>query len=97
MRATACRIGSLAAVLLGLAVPVRAADAPPAAAPQPPQTAAPTAAAPETPPPFRSTLSDYRAYRADEPLRDWREVNDEVGGLRGHGGHLQPQPAETAR
>lgn len=97
MRATACRIGSLAAVVLGLAVPVRAADAPPAAAPQPPQAAPPTAAAPETPPPFRSTLSDYRAYRADEPLRDWREVNDEVGRLRGHGGHLQPQPAETAR
>lgn len=96
MRATACRIGSLAAVLLGLAVPVRAADAPPAATPQP-QVAAPTAPAAGTPPPFRSTLSDYRPHRADEPLRDWHEVNDEVGRLRGHGGHLQPRPAENAR
>lgn len=30
-------------------------------------------------PSFRSVLDSYRSYRVDEPLRPWREVNDEVG------------------
>ncbi|MDT3670600.1 MAG: hypothetical protein ROZ37_09735 [Aromatoleum sp.] len=43
-----------------------------------------------TPPPaFRSALEGYRPYRADEPLRDWREINDEVGRLGGHQGNLE--------
>jgi hypothetical protein len=37
---------------------------------------------------FHSVLDGYRPYRADEPLRDWREINDEVGRLGGHRGAL---------
>lgn len=42
-----------------------------------------------TPPAFRSALEGYRPYRANEPLRDWREINDEVGRLGGHQGNLE--------
>lgn len=71
-------------------------DAPPAASPAAP-TSAPEQATMDgragsrlAVPRYRSALEGYGRYRADEPLRDWREVNDEVGRLRGHGGHLQP-------
>jgi hypothetical protein len=41
-------------------------------------------------PVYRSALNGYRPYRADEPLRPWRDANDEVGRLGGHMGHLTP-------
>lgn len=36
----------------------------------------------------QSGLAGYRRFRADEPLIDWRQANDEVGRLGGHAGHL---------
>ena len=41
-------------------------------------------------PVYRSPLGDYRPYRVDEPLRAWKDANDEVGRLGGHMGHLTP-------
>lgn len=37
---------------------------------------------------YRSAFDGYRPW-STEPLRDWREVNDEVGRLGGHAGHLR--------
>lgn len=92
MRDPVRRAGVLAAALLCLASAARA-EPPPAAAETAPQPAAAAAATPaEVLPPFRSALSDYRRHEPDETLRDWRGANDEVGRLRGHGGHLQPPP-----
>ena len=48
-------------------------------------------------PPYRSALDAYRPYRADEPLRDWREVNEEIGRLGGHMGHLESRPQGQPR
>ena len=48
-----------------------------------------TSSSATAPPAFRSALEGYRPYRADEPLRDWREINDEVGRLGGHQGNLE--------
>lgn len=39
-------------------------------------------------PPYQSPLETYRPYRPDEPMRPWREVNDEAGSLGGHAGQL---------
>ncbi len=48
-----------------------------------------TSSSATAPPAFRSALEGYRPYRADEPLRNWREINDEVGRLGGHQGNLE--------
>lgn len=48
------------------------------------------------PPAYTSPLDGYQGYRADEPLRDWREANDEMGRLGGHLGHMAP-PAGKGR
>jgi len=40
-------------------------------------------------PVYRSSLSEYRPYRVDEPLRPWKEANDEVERLGGQAGHLK--------
>ena len=48
---------------------------------------------------YRSVFDDYQALR-DEAMRDWRQVNDEMGRRRGHMGHLDgenPAPANTHR
>ena len=45
---------------------------------------------PQALPVYRSALNGYRPYRTDEPLRPWRDANDEVGRLGGHMGHLAP-------
>lgn len=45
---------------------------------------------PQVLPLYRSPLNDYRPYRVDEPLRSWRDANDEAGRLGGHMGHLTP-------
>ena len=47
-------------------------------------------------PAYRSALDGFPPYRADEPLRGWREVNDEVGRLGGHMGHLRGQSREES-
>ncbi len=89
--------GGCAGVLLCLAFAVHAgeADTRPTAAPAAPAPTARTpmaaAGAPATAsavPIYRSALEGFRPYRADEPLRDWREVNAEVGRLGGHMGHM---------
>lgn len=41
-------------------------------------------------PVYRSPLSEYRPYRVDEPLRSWKDANDEAGRLGGHIGQLAP-------
>lgn len=48
-------------------------------------------------PVYRSPLDAYRPYRVDEPLRAWKDANDEVGRLRGHMGHLTPSPKGGGR
>lgn len=42
---------------------------------------------------YESAFSGYRAY-ADEPLADWRTINDEVARIGGHAGVLREQPAD---
>jgi len=54
----------------------------------------PRAAAP--PPAHASAYEGYRPFREEE-MAPWREVNDEVGRLGGHSGHMKaatPPPAE---
>lgn len=42
---------------------------------------------------YQSVFADYKPLQ-DEALHDWRQVNDEMGRLRGHMGHLESnQPA----
>ncbi len=45
---------------------------------------------PQPLPAYRSPLNEYRPYRVDEPLRSWKDANDEAGRLGGHMGHLTP-------
>jgi Cu/Ag efflux protein CusF len=56
--------------------------------------AAPAAQPATAAPPARGDggRTEYRRFRADEPLVDWRQANDEVGRLGGHAGHL---PADS--
>lgn len=65
-----------------------AATRPAAAAAQPEARALPA---------YRSPLSEYRPYRVDEPLRPWKDANDEVGRLGGHMGHLEHPAGGGAR
>ena len=48
-------------------------------------------------PVYHSPLSEYRPYRVDEPLRPWKDANDEVGRLGGHMGHLAHPAGGGAR
>ena len=52
---------------------------------------------PQVLPVYRSPLNEYRSYRVDEPLRSWKDANDEVGRLGGHMGHLMPSSEERER
>ena len=45
---------------------------------------------PQPLPVYRSPLKEYRPYRVDEPLRSWKDANDEAGRLGGHLGQLAP-------
>lgn len=76
------------------AVPSSPADHVPAEAR--PAAAAAQPGAPALPV-YRSPLSGYRPYRVDEPLRPWKDANDEVGRLGGHMGHVGSAPTEDAR
>lgn len=58
-----------------------------AAAPAPADPSAPVPAAG-----YQSAFEGYRAYR-EEPLADWRHVNDEVGRVGGHVGIFRAPPA----
>ena len=90
-----------AATALALAVGVVAQ--PPAALAQPrPRPDDPAVKTLPSAPP--SAFAGYRPFR-DEPQTPWREVNDEVGRLGGHAGHMkdeaqpaveQPAPGRTA-
>lgn len=79
---------------LGVALGARSADTA-AAPPEPPAQAAPqrvddgrSLPARVVVPPYRSPLDTYRTYRPNEPIRPWREANDEAGQLGGHAGQL---------
>lgn len=41
---------------------------------------------------YQSIFADYRPIQ-DEPILEWRSINDEMGRLRGHIGHLGEAPA----
>ena len=69
-------------------------------APQPASQTAPRTAsqiaAPAAPPPlkYESTFTGYQPYR-DDKRGDWRALNDTVGALRGHAGHLRGTAADA--
>jgi hypothetical protein len=67
-----------------------------AAAQTPARPQAADLAARTAPPPYASAFKDYRPY-ADPEIARWREVNDEVGRLRGHVGHVAPQPGAAGK
>ncbi|NMG30009.1 hypothetical protein [Aromatoleum evansii] len=76
-----CGLFALLAVLANPAVAAQHVnerpDSPPAASPE------------EATRPAAPALAGYRPFTADEPMRDWRAANAEVGRLKGHGGHLR--------
>ena len=47
-------------------------------------------------PTTESAFAGYRSFR-EEPLADWRAVNDEVRGLSGHAGHIRERAAPADR
>jgi len=56
--------------------------------------AEPKSAAPA--PAYESAFKDYRPY-VDPEIARWREVNEEVGRLNGHIGHVPRQPGVGAK
>jgi hypothetical protein len=50
-------------------------------------SATPPEAKPEATAAYHSTTSEYIPYR-EGGIADWRQVNDEMGKLRGHAGHM---------
>ena len=60
-----------------------------------PQDAA-EAKAPAPRVPYQSAFEGYRPY-VDPEIAPWRQVNDEVGRLKGHVGHVPQQPASPAK
>ena len=47
-------------------------------------------------PTTESAFAGYRSYR-DEPLADWRAVNEAVRGLGGHAGHIRDAAPPASR
>lgn len=47
-------------------------------------------------PSYESAFKDYRPY-ADPDIGRWREVNEEVGRLNGHVGHVPRQPGVAGK
>ncbi len=47
-------------------------------------------------PTTESAFAGYRSFR-DEPLADWRAVNDEMRTLGGHAGHIRERAAPADR
>ena len=60
-----------------------------ACAPVPVATSQPAATAPASAAPHRSAFEGYRAYDADEPMKDWRQANEEVREAGGHVGIMK--------
>ena len=61
--------------------------------------ARPDASDPKAPAPaqrYESAFKDYRPY-VDPDIARWREVNDEVGRLNGHVGHVPRQPGSASK
>ena len=46
--------------------------------------------------PYESAFKDYRPYADAEVVR-WREINEEMGRLGGHVGHLPKSPDATTK
>lgn len=42
-----------------------------------------------------SAFKNYRAFKADEPMQDWRAANDAMELLGGHMGHVRNKPVPT--
>ena len=59
-----------------------------------PDPSEPKAAAPA--PSYDSAFKDYRPY-VDPEIARWREVNQEVGRLNGHVGHVPQQTGTAAK
>jgi len=96
------RIAGGIGVGLGIVLGALASDTAPAPPERPPTGAQPraddgTSATAVVLSPYQSPLETHRPYRPDEPLRPWREVNDEAGRLGGHTGHLNPAPRPGAK
>jgi len=53
----------------------------------------------KSPPPTRAYRSAFEGYRPliDEPMRPWRDANDEMGRLGGHIGHIGNEVGTSAR
>jgi hypothetical protein len=49
------------------------------------------------PPRAESAFAGYRSFREDDPPADWRALNGEVQGLRGHAGHIRDATAPAER
>ena len=59
---------------------------------QPPKTVDATRPAAPTIVPsagYTSAFQDYQRFRFDEPMVDWRRINDDMAGLGGHAGHVR--------
>ena len=63
-------------------------------APLLPLHAAEPAATSARAPGYESAFQDYRAHR-EEPLADWRALNDEVGRIGGHVGIMRQDGAKA--
>ena len=77
-----------------IALAALAASSAGAQAPERPDVADPKAATP--PASYESAFKDYKPYKDPEIVR-WREVNDNVGRLNGHVGHVAPQAGPAAK
>ena len=75
----------LSCIGLALASPLFAATP----APTDPSASVPAAG-------YKSAFESYRGYR-EEPLADWRAVNDEVGRIGGHAGIFRAPAAAGGR
>ena len=67
-----------ASLTLALAAQAAGSATPPEASPE---------ATPEASAVYHSTTSEYIPYH-EGSIADWRQVNDEMGKLRGHAGHM---------
>lgn len=43
---------------------------------------------------YRSPFAGYRPFTAEEPVKDWKQANDEVRDAGGHVGLLKGEPAQ---
>ena len=95
MQSRIIHLGGGLAVAVALVSGAQAESSSPSSPADPALGATQTAPASEQPQPqplpvYRSPLNEYRPYRVDEPLRSWKDANDEARRLGGHMGHLAP-------